>query len=517
MRKWMCLLFQCGLILVFSAHLFAQDKIGAVDAALDIKEEEIKDYNESFDSIFANVQVPYTPTSETAVHRIVIEDVVKALDVKDRSLESVLDDISKQTGIIFMLPEVVPGNISLFIEDVNVRDLLTIILEYYYLAYYRTDGAVHIMRKDVFEQRYGYAFPSSLSTKIVPVHYAGLEGLITLLKVAKSAEGRIWLDTKNRQIAMMDTSQKLKELQKIIAQNDVPLLKEEFTLKYVTYNQVKDDLAEILTKNISHVDVDESQTKLTVTDSGEKLKKISAFLAERDKEIIAPFRAKIVRIFLHEEHLQGVDWEAIVSDYQPYSLIAVNGQSVTQDIGVGVVTQEDYDVLIDALDTVGDLVHLISFDVAPVLNREKSVELDTNDPFWALRPGVQRIPEELVVLDSNGFEMRINLTVKKKGNALTLEMLPRLHWMAADDDDDDMDHIFTGDKKLSVTVGENDVIVIGGLIRSEEIARMRKVPLLGDLPMVGGVFRRERTKFENTEYVIFLTPETGPAEDISAK
>jgi len=55
-----------------------------------------------------------------------------------------------------------------------------------------------------------------------------------------------------------------------------------------------------------------------------------------------------------------------------------------------------------------------------------------------------------------------------------------------------------------VRVKDGETIVIGGLIRDYEISNMTKVPLLGDLPFFGGLFRhREKTK-EHSDIAIFL-------------
>ena len=50
-----------------------------------------------------------------------------------------------------------------------------------------------------------------------------------------------------------------------------------------------------------------------------------------------------------------------------------------------------------------------------------------------------------------------------------------------------------------------ETIVIGGLIKDDELDTLKKVPLLGDLPVLGHLFRhREKTK-DHSEVVIFIT------------
>ncbi len=56
-----------------------------------------------------------------------------------------------------------------------------------------------------------------------------------------------------------------------------------------------------------------------------------------------------------------------------------------------------------------------------------------------------------------------------------------------------------------VRVKDGQTLVIGGLIRSDDIIEMSKVPLLGDLPFLGKLFRHSHTSKASTEVVMFIT------------
>ncbi len=57
-----------------------------------------------------------------------------------------------------------------------------------------------------------------------------------------------------------------------------------------------------------------------------------------------------------------------------------------------------------------------------------------------------------------------------------------------------------------VTVEDGQTVVIGGLIRDDKVDTVQKVPLLGDVPILGGLFRSERTSKIKTNLLIFITP-----------
>lgn len=62
----------------------------------------------------------------------------------------------------------------------------------------------------------------------------------------------------------------------------------------------------------------------------------------------------------------------------------------------------------------------------------------------------------------------------------------------------------------TLTVRDGSPIVIAGLIRNEDRTRVVKVPLLGDIPILGYLFRREITERSNREVVFVITPRALP-------
>ncbi len=58
----------------------------------------------------------------------------------------------------------------------------------------------------------------------------------------------------------------------------------------------------------------------------------------------------------------------------------------------------------------------------------------------------------------------------------------------------------------SLRVGDGDSIVLGGLMKYSDIATLKKVPLLGDLPFLGSLFRLTTINHSESEVVILMTP-----------
>ncbi len=68
----------------------------------------------------------------------------------------------------------------------------------------------------------------------------------------------------------------------------------------------------------------------------------------------------------------------------------------------------------------------------------------------------------------------------------------------------------------TVTVEDGQTVVIGGLIRDDKTVIQTKVPFLGDIPLLGLLFRSERKTKVKTNLMIFITPHivTTPEEHL---
>lgn len=60
--------------------------------------------------------------------------------------------------------------------------------------------------------------------------------------------------------------------------------------------------------------------------------------------------------------------------------------------------------------------------------------------------------------------------------------------------------------KNSVLINSNDILVIGGLIRNSNTENVNKIPVLGDLPVLGPLFRQKTSSHEKRNLVLFIKP-----------
>jgi general secretion pathway protein D len=64
-----------------------------------------------------------------------------------------------------------------------------------------------------------------------------------------------------------------------------------------------------------------------------------------------------------------------------------------------------------------------------------------------------------------------------------------------------------------VTIRNGETIVIGGLMQDQKVQVINKVPLLGDIPYLGMLFKETTNAKVKTELLIFLTPHVAMSPD----
>jgi type IV pilus assembly protein PilQ len=66
--------------------------------------------------------------------------------------------------------------------------------------------------------------------------------------------------------------------------------------------------------------------------------------------------------------------------------------------------------------------------------------------------------------------------------------------------------IDTTELTTQVLVGNGETVVLGGVFKNDELLKVEKVPVLGDIPYLGNLFKSTANSQQKTETLIFITP-----------
>lgn len=173
-----------------------------------------------------------------------------------------------------------------------------------------------------------------------------------------------------------------------------------------------------------------------------------------------------------------------------------------------------FGALISALKTDSDANILSTPSLVTLDNEEAEIVVGQNVPFVTGTfttstggdSGVTGNPFQTIDREDVGLTLRIKPQINE-GNAVRLDIEQEVSNIV--DTTNSASQGPTTNKrsiKTSVLVEDGQVLVLGGLIDDVLRESQQKVPVLGDMPVVGELFRSRRTEKEKRNLMIFLHP-----------
>jgi len=106
-----------------------------------------------------------------------------------------------------------------------------------------------------------------------------------------------------------------------------------------------------------------------------------------------------------------------------------------------------------------------------------------------------------------GIDLQVTPHINKKG-FVVMEVKQKVDNTGADVtiDGNKVPIITTRDFTASISVNNGRTIVIGGIVNSDKTKTRTKVPFLGDIPLLGALFRSDDNEESRTELMVMLTP-----------
>lgn len=144
-------------------------------------------------------------------------------------------------------------------------------------------------------------------------------------------------------------------------------------------------------------------------------------------------------------------------------------------------------------------------------NQEAEIVVGRRVPF-PVTGGLSSFGAPLTTFQREDVAITLKVTPRvNSSNFVTLEI--ELEVQEIEEDDSGLSTVASGgpitskrEEKTTVLIGDNETVVLGGLVGSTDNEVETKLPVLGDLPLIGALFRGRRTTERKTNMIIFLTP-----------
>jgi type II secretory pathway component GspD/PulD (secretin) len=111
-----------------------------------------------------------------------------------------------------------------------------------------------------------------------------------------------------------------------------------------------------------------------------------------------------------------------------------------------------------------------------------------------------------------GIYLQVAASISSK-NQVTLNLYPQVSTITGylQINGASYPQVATREAQTTLRVASGETIILGGLLRDEEIRQMEKVPILGDIPLLGELFKRRKVTKTQSQVVISMTPTVLPA------
>jgi len=186
-------------------------------------------------------------------------------------------------------------------------------------------------------------------------------------------------------------------------------------------------------------------------------------------------------------------------------LAAVNGQT----LGIaGVTGNLNFSVLINALQDVSGANVLSTPSVMTMDNREATIESGQEVPIvtgsYTSQGNASNPGNPFQTIDRKDVGVMLKVTPRiSAGDKIVLDIEQEVSSIAQDVAASD---VVTNNRNIQTQVVADDgaVVVLGGLIKEDLQQYEQKVPLLGDIPLLGRLFRSNTSKLVKSNLVVFI-------------
>lgn len=279
---------------------------------------------------------------------------------------------------------------------------------------------------------------------------------------------------------------------------------------------------------------------VTVRAYPKELKAVREFLDQSGEHLKRQvvLEARILEVSLNEGYEQGVDWSGLSASWDGGkgitgggslldSPIASTPNQIFRALGGGAgftISDGNFNVAVSLLKTQGDVNTLSSPRVTATNNQKAVIKVGTDEYFVTnastttttsgtsapiVTPNVELTPF------FSGIALDVTPQIDEQGKVLlhihpsvidTEELSKTISVGTADPLVLPLAKSSIRESDTVVQANNGDIIVIGGLMKTDRQEIVSKVPLLGDIPWVGEAFTNRRESNRKVELVILLKP-----------
>ena len=413
-----------------------------------------------------------------------------SLNFQNIDVRSVLNVIADFTDLNIITSDTVQGSITLRLKDVPWDQAFDIIMQTRGLDMRKSGNVLWVAPRDELatkeklelESRAQLSDLEAVRTETFQLNYTKAEGMIKILTDEKqrllSRRGSAVIDPRTNQIIVQDIPTRLAQLRQIVATLDVPVRQVMIEARIV---EASDNFGRTLGARLGVNSINPIGGGNGVAISGNSI--ASSKLSGQQLTTVTPdINTDAMSVNLPATKTTGG---------------AQVGQIAFSLFNAGLTRFLNLEL--NALESDGKGKIISSPRVVTANQAEASIEQGTELPYQsATSSGATAISFRKAVLS-----LKVKPQITPDGNVI---MDVTVHKDSPGVATSSGTSIDTKNVVTTVLVENGGTVVIGGIYQQTESSQVSKVPLLGDIPLLGFFFRNTYKQDNKTELLVFITP-----------
>jgi len=418
-----------------------------------------------------------------------------SLNVFEEDVVNVIRGLSELSGIDVMLDDSVTGQLTLNLQDKTFREAIELIIMNKGLDYTEVSDTLIIAAKDVVA---GYKKPITRVYELKNASAEAAKGVLDSYKT-EGSKVNIVADARMNTLIVTGTNEEIEKVEGIISTIDEELLTRTFKIDNAIFEDeieaIKNMLSIVIPEE-ERINIDSRQSEIIVKGTKEELDNVAIIVAGLDKR--APqimIEAKVIEITVDSEKDLGIRWSSGTGDTK------VEGQVTIGELTLGGSFERSglIEATLKALQTEGKTNILSNPKVLTLDGKEAKILSGSKIPIRIITPdGLETVEYRDV-----GLSMTITPRLSSDG-MITMDVNPKIESLG-EELIQGYPVINSREEKVTIRANLDETVVIGGLITSEDIKNMTKIPFLSSIPIFGELFKFTHTKNKTTEIIILIT------------
>jgi len=287
----------------------------------------------------------------------------------------------------------------------------------------------------------------------------------------------------------------------------LPLITKIIFVNNSNAEELKEALQNIVSSR-GKIDVDKGSNALIVNDIERNVEKIEEMVRALDRKTYqVDINAKLAEVDVEATRELGINWGLLNLHASGFS--GMGSASVNSDISLSAGTLKfgtvrswgEINAILEMLEQSNKANIISNPRITTMDNREASILVGKEIPLIVADEAGNPITE----LTKIGIMLRVVPHVNAD-KTITLDLHPEVSELQSESTAQGGVIISTSEADTRVVVRNGETAVIGGLIKKVKTDLRRGVPILKDIPIIGGLFSSNSTADKKQELVIFVTP-----------